>query len=80
MTLLKRKDRLPVAAGARFEKVGLWGAVWTVEEVFHPQGLPAHVRLSETINGRLMTVAESVLHDPDVFRAAPANQHLPDSQ
>jgi len=68
MSLLKRKDRSPVTVGARFEKVGLWGAEWTVEEVFQPPGLPPHVRLVESINGRRMTVAEAVLFDPDTFR------------
>ena len=66
--MLKRKDRQSVTAGTRFEKVGLWGAVWTVEEVFQPPGLPPHVRLVESINGRRMTVAEAVLFDPETFK------------
>ena len=69
MSLLKRKDDLPLAPGTRFEKVGLWGSNWTVEEVFRPAGLPNHARLVETTSGRRMTVAESVLRDPDCFAA-----------
>ncbi len=55
--------------GNRFEKVGLWGSVWTVEEVCQPPGLPHHVRLVDIKTGRRMTVAESALRDPDCFAA-----------
>ena len=69
MILLKRKDDPPLAPGTRFEKIGLWGSVWTVEEVFLPPGLPHHARLVDSNTGRRMTVAESVLRNPDCFAA-----------
>ena len=59
---------MPVVTGTKFEKLGLWDSVWIVEEVFHRAGLPPHVRLLQTSCGRRMTVAESVLHDPMMFR------------
>ncbi|WP_152619722.1 hypothetical protein [Paramagnetospirillum magnetotacticum] len=70
MSIMKRKEDLPLTPGTRFEKVGLWGSVWTVEDVFRPHGLPNHARLVETNSGRRMTVAESVLRDPECFAAA----------
>ena len=69
MSLLKRKDDPPLAPGTRFKKVGQWGSVWTVEEVFLPLGLPHHARLVDINTGRRMTVAGSVLRDPDCFAA-----------
>ena len=78
--MLGRRSTKPVDIGDRFEKVGQSRSVWTVEDVLARPGLPPHARLSDPVTGRFMTVAESILHDPDVFRAAPANQHLPDSQ
>lgn len=64
-----RKPRTVLEPGNRFEKVGMWGSVWTVEAIFQPAGLPHHARLVDTNTGRRMTVAESVLRDPDCFAA-----------
>ncbi|WP_145980686.1 hypothetical protein [Magnetospirillum sp. ME-1] len=70
MTMLGlRKPNTALEPGNRFEKVGLWGSVWTVEEIFQPPGLPHHARLVDINTGRRMTVAESVLRDPDCFAA-----------
>ena len=68
MTMLGTLKTLAVLEpGNSFEKVGLWGSVWTVEKVFQPPGLPHHARLVDQNTGRRMTVAESVLRDPDCF-------------
>jgi hypothetical protein len=64
-----RKAITVLEPGNRFEKLGLWASVWTVEEVFQPPGLPQHARLVDSNTGRYMTVAQSVLHDPNCFAA-----------
>ena len=66
--MLRTKPPPSFPLGARFEKIGLWGSVWTVEEIFHRAGLPPHVRLIHAATGRHMTVAESALRDPIAFR------------
>jgi hypothetical protein len=62
-----RKRGSPPTEGNRFGKVGTQGSVWTVEEIIQPRGLPSHVRLVDACSGRQMTVAASVLADPDRF-------------
>jgi hypothetical protein len=47
--------------------VGATAAIWTVEALFQPVGLPQHTRLVDDTTGRQMTVAVSVLADPDRF-------------
>ncbi len=68
MSLFGRGTRGPeVAPGDVFRKVGAYGGDWTVERVFDYPDIPRHVRLVERAGSRAMTVAASMLFDPECF-------------
>jgi hypothetical protein len=70
MSLFGRRARgTDVAPGDVFRKVGTYGGEWVVERVFDYPDIPRHVRLVERQGARAMTVAASMLSDPDCFVA-----------
>lgn len=70
MSLFGRRARGDdVAPGDIFRKAGTYGGDWVVERVFDYPDIPRHVRLVERTGARAMTVAVSMLFDPDCFTA-----------
>lgn len=70
MSLFGRRSRgADVAPGDIFRKAGTYGGEWIVERVFDYPDIPRHVRLVERSGARSMTVAASMLFDPDCFTA-----------
>lgn len=70
MSLFGRRARgTDVAPGDVFRKAGTYGGDWVVERVFDYPDIPRHVRLVERNGARAMTVAASMLFDPDCFTA-----------
>lgn len=70
MSLFGRRARgTEVAPGDVFRKVGTYGGEWVVDRVFDYPDIPRHVRLVERNGARAMTVAASMLADPDNFTA-----------
>lgn len=68
MSLFGRRSRADdVAPGDIFRKVGTYGGEWVVERVFDYPDIPRHVRLVERNGKRAMTVAASMLFDPENF-------------
>ncbi|OAN50201.1 hypothetical protein A6A04_01985 [Paramagnetospirillum marisnigri] len=57
-----------VGPGQIFRKIGTYGADWRVERVFDYPDIPRHVRLVDQGSGRVMTVALSMLLDPEMFQ------------
>jgi hypothetical protein len=70
MSLFGRRARgTEVAPGDIFRKNGTYGGDWVVDRVFDYPDIPRHVRLVERNGSRAMTVAASMLFDPDCFAA-----------
>lgn len=68
MSLFGRRARgTEVAPGDVFRKAGTYGGEWVVERVFDYPDIPRHVRLVERNGARAMTVAASMLTDPENF-------------
>lgn len=68
MSLFGRRARgTEVAPGDIFRKAGTYGGEWVVERVFDYPDIPPHVRLVERQGARAMTVAASMLFDPECF-------------
>lgn len=68
MSLFGRRARgNEVSPGDIFRKAGTYGGEWVVERVFDYPDIPPHVRLVERQGARAMTVAVSMLFDPDCF-------------
>jgi hypothetical protein len=68
MSLFGRRARgVEVAPGDIFRKAGTYGGEWVVERVFDYPDIPPHVRLVERQGARAMTVAVSMLFDPECF-------------
>lgn len=68
MSLFGRRTRgAEVSPGDIFRKAGTYGGDWVVERVFDYPDIPRHVRLVERQGARAMTVAVSMLFDPDCF-------------
>lgn len=68
MSLFGRRARgNDVAPGDVFRKVGTYGGDWVVDRVFDYPDIPRHVRMVERQGSRAMTVAMSMLFDPDCF-------------
>lgn len=68
MSLFGRRTRgTEVAPGDVFRKAGTYGGEWVVERVFDYPDIPRHVRLVERQGARAMTVAASMLQDPECF-------------
>lgn len=68
MSLFGRRARNTEAApGDVFRKAGAYGGEWVVERVFDYADIPRHVRLVERNGARTMTVAASMLADPENF-------------
>ncbi|MBC7954003.1 MAG: hypothetical protein H7Z12_19565 [Rhodospirillaceae bacterium] len=68
MSLFGRRARgTEVAPGDVFRKAGTYGGEWVVERVFDYPDIPRHVRLVERNGARAMTVAASMLADPESF-------------
>ncbi|MBX9635383.1 MAG: hypothetical protein K2X44_10435 [Magnetospirillum sp.] len=69
MSLFGRRARgTEVAPGDVFRKVGTYGGEWVVERIFDYPDIPRHVRLVERTGARAMTVAISMLSDPENFQ------------
>ncbi len=70
MSLFGRRARGDdVAPGDIFRKAGTYGGEWVVERIFDYPDIPRHVRMVERNGARAMTVAVSMLFDPDCFTA-----------
>lgn len=68
MSLFGRRARgSDVAPGDIFRKAGTYGGDWVVERVFDYPDIPRHVRMVERQGARAMTVAVSMLFDPECF-------------
>ena len=68
MSLFGRRARgTEVAPGDVYRKAGTYGGEWVVERVFDYPDIPRHVRLVERNGARAMTVAASMLADPESF-------------
>ncbi|MCR6629897.1 MAG: hypothetical protein NVV74_07495 [Magnetospirillum sp.] len=68
MSLFGRRARgIDVTPGDIFRKAGTYGGDWVVERVFDYPDIPRHVRLVERQGARAMTVAASMLFDPECF-------------
>lgn len=71
MSLFGRRSRgNEVAPGDIFRKAGTYGGDWVVDRVFDYPDIPRHVRLIERNGKRTMTVAVSMLFDPESFTPA----------
>ncbi|RAU21691.1 hypothetical protein CU669_11995 [Paramagnetospirillum kuznetsovii] len=57
-----------IASGDVFRKIGTYGADWVVERLFDYPDIPRHARLIDQGSGRTMTVAVSMLLDPEMFK------------
>lgn len=60
-----------VQPGDIFRKIGTYGANWVVERLFDYPDIPRHARLVDQGSGRTMTVAVSMLLDPECFKVIP---------
>lgn len=68
MSLFGRRSRGPeVTPGDIFRKTGTYGGDWVVQRVFDYPDIPRHVRLVERNGSRAMTVAATILFDPNSF-------------
>jgi hypothetical protein len=69
----RRKGGDEVHPGDVFRKAGTYGAEWVVERLFEYPDIPCHARLVERVGTgrRAMTVAVSLLMDPDSFTPIP---------
>ncbi|MGE5475271.1 MAG: hypothetical protein ACM3Q1_01335 [Bacteroidales bacterium] len=68
MSLFGRRARgTEVAPGDIFRKAGTYGGEWVVQRVFDYPDIPRHVRMVERHGARAMTVAMSMLFDPECF-------------
>lgn len=68
MSLFGRRTRgVEVTPGDVFRKAGTYGGDWIVERVFDYPDIPRHVRMVEKSGARAMTVAASMLFDPECF-------------
>ncbi len=68
MSLFGRRSRgSDVTPGDVFRKAGTYGGEWVVERVFDYPDIPRHVRMVERQGARAMTVAVSMLFDPECF-------------
>jgi hypothetical protein len=63
----RRKGSDEVRVGDVFRKAGTYGGEWIVERMFEYPDIPPHARLVERTGSRTMTVAVSLLRDPDSF-------------
>ncbi len=74
MSLFSRGLRADtVQPGDIFRKIGTYGANWVVERLFDYPDIPRHARLVDQGSGRTMTVAVSMLLDPEAFKVIPKN-------
>lgn len=64
----RRKDGDGIEPGDVFHKLGTYGANWMVERLFDYPDIPRHVRLVDQTSGRTMTVAATMLLDPECFK------------
>ena len=72
MSLFSRGLRADtVQPGDIFRKIGTYGANWVVERLFDYPDIPRHARLVDQGSGRTMTVAFSMLLDPEAFKQIP---------
>lgn len=80
MSLFSRnKDNAGPQPGDVYRKLGTYGADWVVERIFDYADIPRHVRLIARGSGRTMTVAASMLMDPEAF-AKVSGSGSPDSR
>ncbi len=56
-----------VRPGDIFRKAGTYGGEWRVEAVFDYPDIPRHARLVQISGARVLTVAVSLLFDPNAF-------------
>ncbi|MDO8607930.1 MAG: hypothetical protein Q7R40_15455 [Phaeospirillum sp.] len=69
MSLFSRnRGAVTVQPGDIFRKIGTYGANWVVERLFDYPDIPPHARLVDQGSGRTMTVAVSMLLDPESFK------------
>lgn len=69
MSLFSRsRGAQTVQPGDVFRKIGTYGADWVLERVIEYPDIPPHARLIDQGSGRTMTVAISMLLDPDCFK------------
>lgn len=72
MSLFGRRSRgNDVSPGDVFRKAGTYGGEWVVDRVFDYPDIPRHVRMVERQGTRAMTVAASMLLDPECFLPVP---------
>lgn len=64
----RKREGDGICPGDVFHKIGTYGANWVVERLFDYPDIPRHARLVDSGSGRTMTVAVSMLQDPDVFK------------
>lgn len=70
MSLFSRRPGVDsVQPGDMFRKIGTYGADWVVERLIEYPDIPRHARLVDQGSGRTMTVAVSILLDPEAFVA-----------
>jgi hypothetical protein len=58
-----------VHPGDIFRKLGTYRMEWVVDKIFDYSDIPSHARLTERNGSRTMTVAVTMLLDPDAFVA-----------
>jgi hypothetical protein len=63
----RRRGSDSIQIGDVFRKIGTYGADWVVERLIDYPDIPRHARLIDQGSGRTMTVAVSMLLDPDAF-------------
>ncbi|CAA7611527.1 conserved hypothetical protein [Candidatus Terasakiella magnetica] len=64
----RRTAGTDIQPGQIFRKLGTYGADWVVERIFEYPDIPRHVRMIDRNSGRTMTVAISMLVDPECFQ------------
>jgi hypothetical protein len=77
MVFPRRTSTEAVQSGDVFRKVGTYSGEWVVERIFEYPDIPPHVRLVERTSGRAMTVAASILSDPDHFTVVVPGESTP---
>jgi len=78
MALFHRRARGDeVRPGDVFRKVGTYGGNWTVDRIFDYPDIPRHVRLVERAGSRAMTVAATLLLDPEAFTRISRAEDIP---